>query len=153
MISISVFRRAEINDWRDKLVFLCADGAAVNIGRKNGVAAKLKQEIGYLLSIHCVAHRLELGVTSAIRENPKLKRLHDVLVYLYEQYHYSPKALRELRMLAEALEEKVLKPTTLKGARWLPYIHRAIKVVQTLLQAVMNYRWKPPRAYNCKLHF
>ncbi|KAI9532505.1 hypothetical protein NQZ68_031207 [Dissostichus eleginoides] len=38
-------------------------------------------------------------------------------------------ALRELRMLADAMEEKVLKPTNLKGARWLPYIHKATQIL------------------------
>ncbi|XP_078810615.1 zinc finger protein 862-like [Oryzias latipes] len=127
----TVFKEAGIPDWREKIVFLAADGASVNMGKKNGVAAKLRREVEYLLAIHCIAHRLELGVNDAVRENPQLKRLQEVLVYLYEQYDYSPKALRELRMLGEALEEKVLKPTTLKGARWLPYIHRATKILCT----------------------
>ncbi|KAJ8368732.1 hypothetical protein SKAU_G00087600 [Synaphobranchus kaupii] len=30
-----------LENWRDCVVFLCADGAAVNMGKKNGVAAKL----------------------------------------------------------------------------------------------------------------
>ena len=57
------------------------------------------------------------------------KNIHiQVLGYLYDQYQYSPKALRELRMLGEALEEKVLKPTNLKGSRWVPYMYKAVKV-------------------------
>jgi len=32
-------------------------------------------------------------------------------------------------MLADAMEEKVLKPTNLKGARWLPYIHKATQIL------------------------
>ena len=48
----------------------------------------------------------------------RLKLLNEVLFFLYEQYHYSPKALWELRMQREALEEKkVLKPTNLKESR------------------------------------
>ena len=31
-------------------------------------------------------------------------------------------------MIGEALEEKVLKPTNLKGSRWVPYIFKAVKV-------------------------
>ena len=53
---------------------------------------------------------------------------HEFFVYQYEQYHYATKALRELRRVGEALEERVLKPTTLRGARWVPYIHRAVTV-------------------------
>ncbi|KAF3859886.1 hypothetical protein F7725_000141 [Dissostichus mawsoni] len=39
------------------------------------------------------------------------------------------KGTGELRMLADAMEEKVLKPTNLKGARWLPYIHKATQIL------------------------
>ena len=123
-----MFQLAGITDWQEKLVFLCADGAAVNMGRKNGVAAKLRANVGHLVTVHCIAHRLELVVSKAIKGHPRLQRLNDVLIFLYEQYHYSPKALRELRMLGEALEEKVLKPTNLKGSRWVPYIFKATKV-------------------------
>ena len=68
---IPVFKRAGIEEWRDEAVFLCCDGAAVNLGKKNGVAAKLKDDVGHLVSVHCVAHRLELGVTKAIKEAPE----------------------------------------------------------------------------------
>ncbi|KAM3871389.1 LOW QUALITY PROTEIN: apoptosis-stimulating of p53 protein 1-like [Diretmus argenteus] len=125
----SVFEKAGLEKWKEKMVFFCADGAAVNMGRKNGVAAKLKEEMGHLISIHCVAHRLELGMVDSIKAEPRLKQLQEVLHYLHMQYHYSPKALRELRMLADALEDKVLKPTNLKGARWLPYIHKATQIL------------------------
>ncbi|KAJ4929799.1 hypothetical protein JOQ06_018820, partial [Pogonophryne albipinna] len=125
----TVFEKAGLDNWKEKVVFLCADGAAVNLGKRNGVAAKLKEEIGHLLAIHCVAHRLELGLVDSIKENQRLKQLQEVLQYLHQQYHYSPKALRELRMLADAMEEKVLKPTNLKGSRWLPYIHKATQIL------------------------
>lgn len=116
----------------------CSDGAAVNVGCRSGVAARLKQEIGHLTSIHCIAHRLELGVVKAIRANPKMEQMQAMLKHLYDQYHYSPKAVRELHMIAEALEEKVLKPSNLHGARWLPYVHRAIKVLQGLQYIKIN---------------
>ena len=97
------------------------------------MAAKLKEEIGHLLSIHCMAHRLELGMVDEIKAQSGIKKLQEVLHYLYMQYHYSPKALRELRVLEDALEDKVLKPTNLKGARWLPYIYKATQVVVQLI--------------------
>ena len=79
---IPVFKQAGIEEWRDKAVFLTGDSAAVNHGKKNGVAAKLKSDVGHLVSLHCVAHRLELGVTKAIKDDAKLKRLNEVLSFL-----------------------------------------------------------------------
>ena len=118
-----------MRDWKARLVGFGSDGAAVNLGSKSGVAARLKQEVEHLVSIHCTAHRLELGVVGAVKEHPKMANLQEELVHLYDQYHFSPKAIRELHQIAEALEEKVLRLTTLRGARWLPYIYRAIKVL------------------------
>lgn len=58
-----------------------------------------------------------------------MKDIQDVLTNTYKQYHYSPKALRELRNIADALEEKVLKPTNLHGTRWLPHVQKALTVL------------------------
>lgn len=57
-----------------------------------------------------------------------MRDIQDVLTNTYKQYHYSPKALRELRNIADALEEKVLKPTNLHGTRWLPHVQKALTV-------------------------
>lgn len=53
---------------------------------------------------------------------------------IYKQYHYSPKQWQELKTVAMAVEEKVVKPTNLGGTRWLPHVQRGL---QTLLQ---NYK-------------
>lgn len=45
-------------------------------------------------------------MVDAIKAQPGIKKLQEVLHYLYMQYHYSPKALRELRVLADALEDR-----------------------------------------------
>lgn len=47
----------------------------------------------------------------------------------HRQYHYSPKALREWRDIADALEERELKPTNLHGTRWLPHLQKALTVL------------------------
>ena len=118
-----------MRDWKARLVGFGSDGATVNLGSKSGVAARLKQEVEHLVSIYCTAHRLGLGVVGAVKEHPKMANLQEVLVHLYDQYHFSPKAIRELHEIAEALEEKVLRPTTLCGARWLSIVARWLSIV------------------------
>ena len=98
-----------VQKWREKVVFLCTDGASVNMGKKNGVAAKLKSLLDHLMVVHFIAHWLELGVSKSLQDhtrlftahwlemgvskslqdNTHLKRLHEMLVFLYEQYHYA----------------------------------------------------------------
>ncbi|KAJ8352273.1 hypothetical protein SKAU_G00237490 [Synaphobranchus kaupii] len=135
----AAFEEAGISDWKERLVGFSSDGAAVNVGCRNGVAARLQQEVNHLVSIHCVAHRLELGVVRAIKTHPKMEQKQVMLKRLYDQYHCSPKAVRELHMIAEALEEKVLKRSNLHGARWLPYVHRAIKIVCDSYQVLLAH--------------
>ena len=62
-LCVSVVKLAGVKDWRNKIVYLCADGASVNLGRDNGVAAKLRREVDYLIACHWFANRLELGIT------------------------------------------------------------------------------------------
>ena len=40
-----------------KTVMFTSDGVAVMLGRRNGVAVKLKERIPHLVQQHCVAHR------------------------------------------------------------------------------------------------
>ncbi|XP_077977576.1 zinc finger protein 862-like [Glandiceps talaboti] len=115
--------------WRMKSVGFGADGASVMMGRKNGVAALIKRDVPYLIEMHCVAHRLELGVLKAIKEETFLQDAKDMLQGIYKQYHYSPKALRELREIAKTLEESVLKPVNILGTRWIPHLYRAVKAL------------------------
>ncbi|CAG2240803.1 unnamed protein product [Mytilus edulis] len=123
------FTRNGIPNWKDKLIGFGSDGASVNLGCRGGIATLIKRDVPHLVITHCIAHRLELAANSAIKNHKHMIEIQDLLQYLYKHYQYSPKALRELRQIGEALEEKVSKPTKLAGTRWLPHIHRALEVL------------------------
>lgn len=54
----STFNKMRCDDWEQKLVALGADGAAVNMEKKGGVAAKLQEKAGkYIVPFHCMPHR------------------------------------------------------------------------------------------------
>ncbi|XP_070559090.1 zinc finger protein 862-like isoform X2 [Ptychodera flava] len=112
-------------NWLDKLVAAGSDGASVNLGNHDSVRTRLQQGRDYIVAIHCVAHRLELGVLDAIKNNNMMQTIQDLLKKLYKHYHYSPKALRELHEIAELMEEKIIKPTRLQGTRWVPHVQKA----------------------------
>ena len=117
-----------IVDWQDRLVGLGSDGAKVNIGANNSVATRMREGgYGYIVVMHCMAHRLELAVLHSIRDSQLLQDLKDVLNKLHKHYHYSAKALRELKLVAEAMEATALKPTRLSGTRWTPHMSQALK--------------------------
>ena len=54
------------NYWQSKVVGVGCDGAAVNIGRRNSVMTWIKDDHPYIIPMHCVDHRLELGILSVL---------------------------------------------------------------------------------------
>ena len=48
-----------------KMVMFTSDGAAVMLGKRNGVANLLKNFVPHIMEQHCVAHREDLGIDNA----------------------------------------------------------------------------------------
>ena len=44
-----------LGNWKIQTVAFGSDGASVYVGRLNGVVAKLRVEIPWLLGVHCIA--------------------------------------------------------------------------------------------------
>ena len=76
-------------DLNHKIVALGSDGASVMIGRRNGVSVLLKQIAPWVISNHCVAHRLALATAQAADEIPLIKKFKAISGQLYHFYSYS----------------------------------------------------------------
>ena len=64
-----------LSNQNSKLVCKNLDGAAVNLGAKNGVAKTLSDSVDNKVVVsHCVAHKLELGVLDAVKLVGYLKK-------------------------------------------------------------------------------
>ena len=116
-------------DWKDKTVALGADGAAVMLGEKRGVYALLKHEIPHIIKVHCTVHRPELSFADTPSSVPILQEAKEMLQGLWKQYHYSPKAVRELKEIAESMEVRAYKAVKANGTRWVPHLQRALSVL------------------------
>ena len=126
----SLLQSVGLQDWQGKTVGFGSDGAAVMIGAKSGVATRLRNDsIPWLVNIQCLAHGLELAAMDVLKSHPVMLKIHDLLKGVHKQYHYSPKAWRELKSVGEALQTKVWKPTNLGGTRWLPHIKAALETM------------------------
>ena len=90
------------------------------------VCALLKQELPWLVAVHCMNHRLELAAKDAFSSS-YLNEVATMLVSLRFVYENSPKRLRELRSLAEITEERIRKPDRATGTRWAQHNSQAIK--------------------------
>jgi hypothetical protein len=67
----------------DKMLCFGSDGASVLTGVKNGVAAQLKRFSTFLISIHCVAHRLALCTSLAASKLDVMQQYKSILTSLY----------------------------------------------------------------------
>ena len=112
------FERIGMADFRTKLYAINLDGASVNMGKKKGVASLLKNDLPWLLAVHCFNHRLELGIKDAM-EGTRFSDIDEMLNKIYFYYQTSSKRLRGLRELADELENCVPKPTKATGTRWI----------------------------------
>lgn len=86
-----------------------ADGASVNMGLMQGVAAKLRKDQPWILSVHCFNHHLELAVRNVLK-NTYFEEVITIITQLYYLYHNSPKRLREVEELDSAMGADILRP-------------------------------------------
>ena len=120
------FTELGIENVQERMACLCADGAAVNMGIRRGLAALLRKDMPWLIAMHCLNHRLELSAKDAFKKT-YMDEISTMLTSLYYVYEKSPKRLRELRNMGDILEDAVKKTEKAHGTRWLQHKSRALK--------------------------
>ena len=87
--------------------------------------------IGYCYKI-CLCllsmSRLELAILNLQRNETMVAKVYDLLHLVWKTYHQSPKSRRELNLIGEELGVRVCSPSSVKGTRWIPHVHRALSV-------------------------
>ena len=111
------------------------DGAAVMMGNRSGVATRIIDDFPWVTAIHCVAHKLELGVLDAVKTFDYLKKFEDCVKKIFLFYYYSPKRRRELKEIAEVLQEDLLQYGAVKSVRWVSSKSRALRAISRNLEA------------------
>mgnify|MGYP007058305434 FL=1 len=111
----------------------------VMVGKIIGVCTLLNREIPYL-SLRCVAHKLELTFQDDAKDVVLFKEAKELLQGLWKYYHYSPKAARKLKELAQSMGERAHRTVKANGARWIPHLE---------VQARDSSREMQGRAQNC----
>lgn len=93
-----------------KCVGFGSDGASVMVGRENGVAALMKQENLYLISIHCAAHRLAQASSQAA-EGIAVMLLLDTRKPCLLSSHFSCSSIHaeQLLVVQQVLQEPEIK--------------------------------------------
>ena len=110
----------------EKLISICVDGAAVNQGVRRGLSTLLRHDLPWLVSIHCMNHRLELAAKDAY-SNSFMSEVSTMLSNLHTVYEKSPKKVLQLRQIADIMDEAIRKPEKASGTRWVQHKSRALK--------------------------
>lgn len=66
---------------KSKIRGIATDGAAVMVGKRNGVVARLRVHMPSIIGVHCAAHRLNLASCSCWSDN-----------FIHSKIYYYPKA-------------------------------------------------------------
>ena len=98
-----------------------SDGAAVMVGKKSGVATRLKAHNGEMISIHCGPHRLALACSQAAESNTYIKRFDGHLISLFYYFKNSPVREAARHQIQEMMEEPVLHLKRAVHTRWLSH--------------------------------
>jgi hypothetical protein len=91
------------------LTGISTDDAASLLGTEHGLIKKVRSNLSNVIGVHCVAHRLNLSVLSAVKNGKFIDDTDSTLKKLYKFYRYSPERLRQLKQVAESLQTITVK--------------------------------------------
>ena len=114
-----------------RMVFVCLDGASVNMGKYNSVKAELSRRYPWLIFIHCINHNLELAIGDLRKHDPDYLSFDETMKDVYGMFHFSIKKGREIEKVANELEETFVKFSGLQTIRWLASQFRAVEKLYT----------------------
>ena len=72
-----------------KMVMFTSDGAAVMLGKRNGVAKLLKNFVPHVIEQHCVAHREDLGIDDAWSKVSLMQDIETLVRIVYTMFRRS----------------------------------------------------------------
>ena len=122
-----------------KIKSISTDGAKALISSKNGVVAKLRRDLPGLISIHCIAHRLNLGVSDSWKGDAALKELNSMVYSLCKLFRKAPAKLQILKNYQMDLlgyEEKLVTPIDIRWLTKFRAIDRILKLYPFIILAL-----------------
>ena len=111
-----------------KVVSMCADGASTNMGCKRGALTVLKQDITWLIIIHCSLHKLELAVKDGFKIAKDFQEIDSNMNHLYKTFKDSGKCWRVLLLFASNLGVTVRRFVKSQGTRFQAHKKSALDV-------------------------
>ena len=148
-IATLLLKELEENDGLnlERLTGFTSDGASVMVGKKSGVAARLKQVNPALLNVHCICHRLALACTDSNESLNYIKNLEIWLRQLWQYFENSPQRmsaylkiqteLKVIRLNRQTVKRVVKRLKKACRTRWLS-LEAAVKAVKDDYEALLQ---------------
>ena len=124
-----------------KIYGFSSDGAAVMTGRENGVATRLLSDNPYMLSMHCVAHKLALSCIDATKSVREVGYYEGMLHAIHSYFSRSSKRLEHLRNWQDVLDDPHVRPLAVHQIRWLSFancVTNVRRMLPTLLKTLQS---------------
>ena len=112
-----------------KMVMFTSDGAAVMLGKLNGVAKLLKNFVPHIIEQHCVAHREDLGIDDAWSKVSLMQDIETLVRTVYTMFSRSSVKKQGLQAIAQASGHSLITFKAIHDVRWLSR-HFAIQASQ-----------------------
>ena len=126
---ISELDRHDLNV--QKMTGFMSDGAAVFLGKKNGVGKRLKDINPHMVTTKCKDHKLALACRESYAKVPGIRKLDETLGHLHCFYKYSAKKTASLKEVQTAFNEVPLAIKQAKHHRWLSHEKAVTSIVRS----------------------
>ena len=104
-----------IQNYKEKMVSFKSDGASANTRQNEGLMTRMKRDRrDWLVSIHCVNHRVELVIKDSFDESP-FSAVDKLYITLFNLFKNSGAIKSDIRQAAEVLEISVYTLPKLMG--------------------------------------
>ena len=133
---ISELDRHDLNV--QKMTGFTSDGAAVFLGKKNGVGKRLKDINPHMVTTHCKDHRLALACRDSYAKVPGMRKLDETLENLHRFYKYSAKKTASLKEVQAAFNEVPLAIKQAKHHRWLSHEKAVTSIVRSYKSLIVD---------------
>jgi hypothetical protein len=121
------------------LIAATSDGASVNTGEYSGLLTQLKSSgRPWLVTIHCVSHRLELALKDCLMKDERFKTAKEFMVLLFYLFKKSGKIKRQFKELAKSLNVTVCSFAKAHGIRFINHVRKGLQKLLNNWPALME---------------
>ena len=113
---------------RKKMTGLCADGAAVNMGRKRDALIQLSDycDVSRPYIIHCLNHNLEVAIKDSYSKIQEFEEIKESLHILFKMMKDSGKMWDAFQVVGDHLGVKVLQYMKVTGTCFQAHVQRGL---------------------------